>query len=387
MKVLEYLNSFCERGIWYEQALGQLTSEYGIKVTSNDKYPKLVCLNYDQINSPKYDDITRECRSLVLEIPEYDFGVSMPTMEKEFTVVSRSFDRFFNEGEEQGVDYDITKMTAYEKVDGSIVSLFYYKGEWLYRTRGMIMPDGELKINGTNLSWKDLIEESLGDVSEFFLENITYIFEVVSPENRVVTRYSESCAYLLSVRNNVSGEYSNYSDDYFFLNYIYSYNIRTPKSYVFNTIECCIKAAKELRELNEGYVLYDESGVPRIKVKNPAYVAAHHLRGEGVLSNRRIMDLIIMNEQDEYLSIFPEDKERFKPYMNSVENCKTEYQILWDSSKDITDQKEFALQVKDYPVCGLLFSKKKNKDLTFTELFDKLTTNSKYNLLENYLEK
>ena len=71
MQVQKYLKEF---------GIEALKQEFGIKVK---EYEEGLCvLNYDQINSPKSHPIVKECRSLILD--------------KEFNVVSRSMDRFFN---------------------------------------------------------------------------------------------------------------------------------------------------------------------------------------------------------------------------------------------------------------------------------------------------
>ena len=71
MKVIEYIK---------EHGTVKLNEEFGIMVK---KYEEgLYVLNYDQINSPKSNDIVKECRGLILD--------------HEFNIVSRSLDRFFN---------------------------------------------------------------------------------------------------------------------------------------------------------------------------------------------------------------------------------------------------------------------------------------------------
>jgi len=185
MNVLKYLN---------EKSVEELQSELAIKVNVwNDLY----VLNYDQIDSPKNHPVTNECRSLVVAQDESG----------QWRTVSRSFDRFFNYGEVAEETHDITKMTAFEKVDGSVVSLFYHNDQWLYRTRSMIMP--ETTVNGWDKTWKELIEECLNYPAccDYLDKKFTYILEVVGLENRVVTKYNEYAAYLLSIRGNFTGEY------------------------------------------------------------------------------------------------------------------------------------------------------------------------------------
>ena len=68
--------------------LYDLTDELGILVTEhpNPNVP-LVSLKYSQINSPKHNEIVKECRGLVLEKDTWN-------------VVAKPFKRFFNLGED-----------------------------------------------------------------------------------------------------------------------------------------------------------------------------------------------------------------------------------------------------------------------------------------------
>ena len=69
MNVVDYLKM---------HSLEKLKNEFGIVVK---EYPDLYVLNYDQIESPKLNDIVRECRGLILD--------------KDYNIALRSFDRFF----------------------------------------------------------------------------------------------------------------------------------------------------------------------------------------------------------------------------------------------------------------------------------------------------
>lgn len=363
MEVIKYLNKNC---------MAFLITEFSLSVNEwVDKEGQILyVLNYDQIESPKNHPITNECRSLVVTQNELD----------DWVVVSRSFDRFFNYGEIQNETHDITKMTAYEKVDGSIVSLFNWKGDWLYRTRSMIMPTSS--VNGWETTWKDLIEPVLfGKGFKDYLHNtaMTYIFEVVGIENRVVTRYEESAAYLLAVRVNETGHYT--VPDFW---HPELRGWKVPKHYNFETFSDCVLAAKELRDLNEGYVLYDQFGSPKVKVKNPAYVAAHHLRGDG-LNPKRIMQLVIMNEHSEYLSIFPEDEEHFTNYIEKYLEMLNDMQTTWIENKNILDQKEFALAVKHLPTSGVLFKARKTNE-GLLHCFNSFDESFKIKCLSNYVK-
>lgn len=337
MNVINFLNIY---------GIEKLKEELSIKVSTNDNYSHLYVLNYDQINSPKDHEIVKECRSLVV------------TDENgKWEIVSAAFDRFFNYGE---CDYspNVNDLTCFEKLDGSLVSVFNYKGEWLYRTKSMIMPN--LPIIQYSSTWDEFIEEALGwdDLKEKLYDvDSTYIFEVVGEHNRVVVKYSNTAAYLLAVRDNNTLEYYESNLDF-----------QRPRMYNFSSTEECMNAVRNLPNLEEGYVAYNSKGVPVCKIKSPAYLAAHRIRGEG-LTPTRIMELVIMNEQDEYLAVFPDDKEKFTDYHHTW-NIKLHDEIykIWDSVKHTSDQKEFANQVKHLPYSSALFQARKNQKDPILEL-------------------
>lgn len=348
------------------QALEWLKEETGVKF--NIWEDQLVVLNYCQIDSDKRSPIAQECRSLVLEMGTWE-------------VVSRSFDRFFNYGEEPCPALDISQMTAYEKVDGSLIGLFYSNGGWMYRTRSVIMPTSQ--INGWEVTWDAHIEKALGRMMHHNLrKNYTYILELTSPENRVVTRYGgEPTMTLLAMRNNEGGHYNTVQQ----CEVAATRNEwRMPRMYFFDNMSECLQAAKDLRNLEEGYVLYNRHGEPMSKIKNPAYVAAHHLRGEG-LNPRRIKDLIFMKEVDEYLAIFPEDTEAFKPYQAAYRylcHAVEQWQPLCENES--LTQKEFAWKIAHLPFKGILFSMRKGT--RFQDAWEKCTTNTKYQLIDEMMK-
>ena len=258
MKTIEYLNKF---------GIEKLQDTFAIKVSEDERFPELLVLNYNQIESPKDHPIVKECRSLVVR-EELDG--------KTYSVVSRAFDRFFNQGE-CSLEFDLSKLKLFEKVDGSLVSVFYTEDYgWMYRTKSMIMPT--LSVQGWDRTWKDLIESSLDWENLSGLDkNCTYIFEVVARENRVVVNYQEDKAYLLAVRNNKTGNYSE----------VVRTKFNTPRTYNFNTTKECIESLQQLPNLEEGYVGYQDR-VPVVKIKSPQYLSAHRLRGEGLTPKRMI---------------------------------------------------------------------------------------------------
>ena len=158
-----------------------------------------VMFNYDQIDSDRTLVITQEARGLILERGTWD-------------VVSLGFHRFFNFGEGPAAPVEFSKAYALEKVDGSYISYYYYAGQWRASTRGSIRASGQ--VGDFPFTFAELIARAqtpalvkgAGLSSEY-----TYIFELVSPYNKIVTPYEFVGLYLIGARHRSSGSELPYS--------------------------------------------------------------------------------------------------------------------------------------------------------------------------------
>ena len=56
--------------------------------------------------------------------------------DRDWQCVARPFDKFFNHGEDLAADVDWDTAVAYEKLDGTLVFLYEYDGEWLVGSTG-----------------------------------------------------------------------------------------------------------------------------------------------------------------------------------------------------------------------------------------------------------
>lgn len=164
-------------------------------------------------------------------------------------------------------------------------------------------------------------------------------------------------------------------------------NIRMALEYKLSTFDEIIQAAKNLPTLTEGYVCFDPVSGKRVKLKNPAYVAVHHLRENGAPSLKRIYELVLMNEHDEYLSYFEQDRKLFQPVIDDVQKFREYLEAEWVSVAHIEDQKTFALAVKDKHGSGFFFEAKKKK-ISALHAFDEATVDKKIKMfnIKNGLE-
>lgn len=369
MQVIEFLKA-------NSKAFSKLTEAFGIKVKEyHDPYkPSLYVLNYDQINSPKTDPVVQECRGLILD--------------GSLNIICRPFDRFFNLGEAGTDAYDFSGYTFHPKLDGSLIKVYHWYGMWRIATRGTAFAEsqvGDHNITFEQLTLKAFGCKSLAEFDDMLLNKLqfntamTYLFELTAPENRVVTPYTEASMTLLAVRENNTGKY-------FPTKYVGSFGVfKHNKAEEGLTVSEVVKKANQLKNLEEGFVGYDKQGVPRIKVKSAAYVACHHIRGEG-LSVKRCCELVLTGEEEEYLTYFPEDRKIIAPYTQSLSELLNTMEEVYSTNKCIADQKEFALAIKDHSFKGVLFTARK-QEISVVEAFHKGTIQAKVELLKNSMKE
>ena len=269
---------------------------------------KLIMLKYSQIDSDFNIELVRECRGLILD-------------ESTFDIVSFPFTKFGNFGESYCPDIDWTTARCGEKIDGSLVKIVKIGGMLLISTNGTIdafkAPVAE-QIGCPFKSFGDIVlycfryASPEGVCYMDFEEGFTYMFELCSPWTRVVVPHTENKLYFLGKRDNTTFEETYFTDDSDM-----SRLFDTPRVFPLKSIDECLAATKELPWDEEGYVVCD-GNFNRIKVKSPAYVAAHNLKGNGVLSYARALELVRVNEIDEICSYF----EEFRP---ALEECKSKF--------------------------------------------------------------
>lgn len=348
MQVVEYLKRKLKDGHSSEEALTSLTEELAIKTKV---YPEegLVVLNYNQIESPKTHPIVMECRGLILSLDNFE-------------VVSRSFDRFFNLGEAPDTckDFDITRSTVFEKADGSLTKVYHWDGAWHISTRGTAFAETE---NYIGKLFRDMALEAFDtecvDLPDNF-NDFTYIFELTSPDNRVVTRYDEPEMVLLGARNNGTGHYTQELQVVSKVLQVCGLRNRPAKTFSLSTESEVVEASKSLPNLQEGYVCYDPVSGKRVKVKSPAYLAVHKLRGDSLPTPKRIVALVLTKEEEEYLAYFPEDRKLFSPYIVGLGELEKCISTAWEETKGEDDQKAFALNIKHLPFSSCLFKARQN---------------------------
>lgn len=378
LNVQKYLLGFNNRNL----ALSELNNNYGISVGEYDK--DLIVLNYDQIKSPRFHNLVDDCRGLILS---WDFT----------KIYSRPFTRFYNFGEgKDNMTFDFKNSKIYDKLDGSLLKLDFHpeKGIWFVSTRKMAYAEGKnafgtsyhelfMKCAGldSDISSEDFTKyiNSLIDDEDLF--NHTIIFEMTSPESRIVKRYNEYMNYLIGIRSKISVE-NSYKD---ISKYINTFKFaKLPKMYSFSNEYEIKRSVHNLKDLDEGYICYNPETEARVKLKSPAYVAVHHMRSNGQLNLKRISELVYSQEHEEYLVYFNEDRVFFDPYIKAYDLMVKEVNEYFNIYNDIKDQKKFALSIIHIPFKWVLFSMRKGDSLE--DVLMEASSQIKFDILNMFID-
>ena len=348
LAVQSYLRKFSNP----DEALESLEREFAIKATLSP-YDDRIILNYNMIDSPKTNEIVRECRGLVLD------------KNNGWNLIARAFTRFFNHCETEHLEFDwVNKVEASEKEDGSLILYYYYNGEWRVNTKGSF---GQGIINDSGHTWTSLFNECLAKVESLYLvPAFTYVFELCSIHNKVVRHYPSPQIYLLTSFDSLGGEID--MNDEILAGY---FNVfERPKSFIINSLDEAIeyiKAKESLDATYEGLVLCDSHG-NRIKVKSASYLMLHRSANNGHVSWEQIYNQCLTDDGgQEFLSYFDSYTERFDKMREFIKNSKEEILTLYSQVKDIEGQKEFAMRVKDNKFAAILFAFRKGGE-TIDEL-------------------
>jgi hypothetical protein len=323
-----------------------------------------VLFKYNQIESPMAHPIVQEARGVILDKND------------NWKVVTFPFKKFFNYEEGHAAAIDWTTARALEKVDGTCICLYYYEGKWCVQTLGRIEADGEvnqiLKMTFSDLFFKYFC------VTDFpFCSDYTYTFELATPFNRIVTRYDDVKIALLSIRHRLTLEETHLDDPIYTEICSRVKGVSLPKSFPMQSLKDVVDLARSLPQLDEGYVVVD-AAFNRIKVKNPSYVAIAHLKESMLSSIRGLVAIALTNEGDEFLTYFPEYREKYEMITDEMLKIKEKLTNLYKETKDIVVQKDFALslQASKLPFIHVLFSLRSGKIKSIDEGFS--TIDPKY---------
>lgn len=346
MQEKSYLCKFIKNNPNWEEVL----SKYPYFITIRKDGP-LAIFNYNLLASEIVEGETEEDTKRFtcdFHLPEVQEARGIILNYETLEVVCWPFRKFGNYGESYVDNIDWKTARVQEKVDGSIMKLWFNKliNNWQLSSNKMIdAKDAEMTCDYSLLKLFNEAKKNQGLDYSLLNKDYTYIFELVSPLNRVVIKYDSIEIFHTGTRNNLTGEEMDID-----------IGIKKPKTYPLYSLEDCIEAAKILNKgcdkfdlEDEGFVVVDKNW-HRIKIKSPDYVLVHHALNGGILSKKKIIQLILDNEVEEYLTYYPGYKDIFILYSKRLEIFQKEisdkvsyYNKLWKEFEP--DKKAFAAKI------------------------------------------
>ena len=306
-----------------------------------NKHPEfdIWILNY----SPKtqanrvWDDYTKSCRGLVVDI--------------DGNILARPFQKFLNYEEHDPNDIDMSMdFEIFEKMDGSMIILFYYKPrmQWIVASRGSFISEQAIMA-------KSMISV---DTFEALDENNTYLFEVLYPENRIVVDYhGKRELVLLTVIETRTG----IEVGYYAMSRIYSQYFTIVKKYDIKNIKNLLDLKKYEEDNREGFVVKFTNSF-RVKVKFSEYIRLHgvltnvsNLTVWEHLMNNYDFDALLDRVPDEFYDWLKRTVASLEQKYNEVERLTIKEFLKIYHINGVVNRKEFAAEASKTEYRAILF--------------------------------
>lgn len=300
-----------------KHSLQDLQTQHGVYASVN-KSAQLMALNYDAIETKDNDVLSHDCRGLILSRVDGVFRIingklDLNAIIGETHIISQSFRRFFNHGQEAAkINWKDPKLAIFEKIDGTLVNLSInpFTEQWLVSTRSV--PEADLLMDNGIFTFRTLFEKaclettgiSFADFSKLLDPYHTYSFELHTELNRIVVKYDGYGITLLGVRNNITHQ-ELFLDDPMLSELVKV--VPVVQEYPFTTVECLIdRVASQNANEHEGVIVRD-SQFNRVKIKNAQYVLMSKFRDSLSNSERNCMELILLGKEDDVIPMMPQE--------------------------------------------------------------------------------
>lgn len=275
----------------------------------------------------KWDEITLICRGLVTD----ELG----------NIVARPFKKFFNI--EEGKHTPTSDFDVYEKMDGSLIIVFWYDGDWVVASRGSFTSEQSVAA--------DEIFRKFNNI-DMLDTDATYMFELIVKWNRVVVDYGDREELVLLGVNAAT-----YECEYNELNVVAdALGCNVVKKYDGISDYSTLKGM--ISDNAEGFVIRFSNG-DRMKIKGEEYLRLHKIMTEistksvwEVLSSGESMDSILTDVPDEFY-------DKIKVYENELvtQFNKIKHKYEWYFSLMLKDdRKKFAFSAKETEFPSILFN-------------------------------
>lgn len=316
-----------------------LAASYGIKA-KGDTALGVVMLNYNQIASPMEETICQECRALLLETASWN-------------VVSRSFFKFFNHLEPKSHAIDWATARVQEKLDGSLICVYYHREQWHIATKGT--PDASGPVNSHAMTFHDLVRQTLAERGSSF-EALTaqldpavfYSFELTAPENRIIVPYAERRLTWLAAwdaRTLEELEIAALPD------------LPTPRvrEYPLRTLDEVLAAVEAIAPFAaEGFIVRDAAH-RRVKIKSASYLMVDRLLCSLSTPRRKVEAVLSEQFDDMAPQLPPPVRDEMLAIQARLVTFRQDVARTFDDLAALGERREFAREALRHPFSPMLF--------------------------------
>lgn len=343
-----------------------IQEQYKLFVSRHQEFPNLVLFKYNQLESPMTEKICQEARGIILD------------ESNEWMPVCYAYSKFFNLGEPLAAEIDWDSANVLEKLDGSLCNLYYYHGKWHVATSGS--PDASGNVGDESVTFKDLFWRTFHDLGyqlpapSFAVHpyKMTFMFELLCPENKIVVDHEKPRLVLHGVRDLFT--YKEYPPAKPFANDEWE----VVQSFELHSVDDVVAAAKKLNPLKqEGFVVVDKC-FNRLKIKSPTYVYLHRMKS--FCTDKNFVDLVRTGEYLEYIAYFPEFQAMYDKYEQKFKEICKEVLDEFEQIRYIDNRKDFAEEAKKSRYSSILFSLYSGKVKTPQEFISNATGDYVYRL-------
>lgn len=261
----------------------------------------------------------------------------------EWKVIARPLPKFFNDYEVKG-SLPSKPFEVYEKLDGSLIIMFFYEGKPIFCTRGSFTSEQAIKA-------QEVFTRKYQHVNVD--QDFTYCFEIIYPHNKIIVDYKEEeDIFLLAKIHTATGLEESIKDTGFRCVSMYNPN----------------KSLNELKQLDvenkEGFVILFPHNNFRVKLKFKTYINLHKI---GKYSKKDVVKKMVKGEEMALEQIPDECYPDFQNMMIDINKQFTA--IKHDMLKEYTnimhkykEEKEIIEKIKQSPHRNIMFCLHRDKN-------------------------
>jgi len=244
-------------------------------------------------------------------------------------LISIGFLKFFNLGERADLTpppNNLKNATVVTKIDGSLLSITKYKGNFIIRTRGTL--DVSSLTNGHEIS---ILKEKYPKLFELCSDDtwpFSIILEWVSPNNQIVIRYDDVDFILIGkiCHCDCKLELQSKLDSL-----AIKLNMKRPERFSFQSVEDLIGRVEQWRD-KEGVVLYYNNDQNLLKIKSTHYLFLHHMKSE-LSSLEKVLDVWLEQGMPDYMTFYNYISTTFDYEL--AEQCRGHISNICDGYKEV----------------------------------------------------